>query len=60
MSDQPDDTVLPCGCYITLRVEDGVNVMQLAPCRRDCHVIEDVTNMTRLAGKQLEVDSEYE
>ena len=55
MTDQPEDIVLPCSCHITHSVIDGVNVMQIAECRRGCGVVEDARNLTRILGKTLEV-----
>ena len=36
MTDRPEDVVLPCGCYLTYRMEGDKRVMQIAPCREDC------------------------
>lgn len=32
----PEVAVLPCGCVLTRKIEDGVRVLQIAPCRTDC------------------------
>jgi len=36
MTDVPEATTLPCGCFINPVIENGVKTLKFSPCRADC------------------------
>lgn len=50
MTDMPPDEVLPCGCIMRSIISDGVEVLVIIPCRKDCPNYSDVIEMAMQDG----------
>lgn len=37
MSDTPEPVILPCGCFLSCDIVDGVKMLHFWPCHRGCH-----------------------
>ena len=53
MSEPPHDVVLPCGCYVTHRVEGGERLMRIVPCKLDCVNLSTALKIADAKGKPV-------
>lgn len=54
MSDELGVEVLPCGCVLERKIEEGVRVLQVSPCRMGCPTLSEVEGMAAEWGKPIE------
>lgn len=51
--DIPPPVTLPCGCFLSCSVEDGVKTLQWAPCTPGCPHLAEGIEMSMGRGSKI-------